>query len=393
MRGAFFIATFLAGGLAGGLAGAHSASAGTVRCDDQSNAELAVDGMLDDWKSNQVLARIGAPADGAIALKCSWDGSSLGLALDVSDDRVVRVPGTKSGHEDRVDISLAVAGGKPIAIVVYPGNAIAKDKILAPPRTAVADSLQPNGFSIEAKIPAARVPGFSPSTPAFELRITFHDSDRAAGGDDTSLVLATTVELGDKKDLLDDFLHEVRLKRADVKLDAMAELDPDRKGKERIVAGGTVIGVLTDQFAYATLPVPKASDVREVKLIPLGTRGLQVVEAIVRQTGNGGSRDLLMLWTVWSGQLQPLGQIEIRKEQGANVLESQWTINKGKKGPELVITPKPAVGWTAGTWNEQAASDADSILLPWDAIKGGTGYTLRGHELERRDMPAPKHRH
>ena len=42
----------------------------------------------------------------------------------------------------------------------------------------------------------------------------------------------------------------------------------------------------------------------------------------MRQTGNGGSRDLLMLWTVWSGQLQPLGQIEVRKEQGPNVLEA-----------------------------------------------------------------------
>jgi len=387
MRGAFFIAMILAAiGLTAG-----SARGGPVRCDDQSNAELSVDGLLDDWKSNQVLARIGAPADGAIALKCAWDGTSLGLALDLADDRVVRVSGGK-GHEDRVDISLAVAGGKPIAIVVYPGNAIAKEKILAPPRTLVADSLQPNGFSIEAKIPAARVPGFSPSTPAFELRITFHDVDQATGGDDTDLVLATTIELGDRKDLLDDFLREVRLKRGDVKLDTMAELDPDRKGKERLVAGGTVIGVLTDQFAYVTLPVPKPSDVREVKLIPLGPRGLQIVEAIVRQTGNGGSRDLLMLWTVWSGQLQPLAQIEVRKEQGANVLESQWKIGKGKKGPELVVTPKPAIGWTAETWNEEAASDADPILGPWDTVKGGTGYTLRGHELERRDVPAPKKR-
>src|SRR5439155_25662475 len=138
--------------------------------------------------------------------------------------------------------------------------------------------------------------------------------------------LATTVELGDKKDLLDDFLREVRLKRADIKLDTMAELDPDRKGKERLVAGGTVIGVLTDQFAYVTLPVPKAGDVREVKLLPLGPRGQEIVEAIVRQAAPGGSRDLLMLWTVWSGQLQPLAQIEVRREQGANVLESQWTI-------------------------------------------------------------------
>src|SRR5436305_1736260 len=79
-----------------------------------------------------------AAADGAVALECSCDGSSLGLALDIADDRVVRVPGNKAGHEDRVDISLAVAGGKPIAIVVYPGTAIAREKILAPAKTSVA---------------------------------------------------------------------------------------------------------------------------------------------------------------------------------------------------------------------------------------------------------------
>src|SRR5258706_6277487 len=110
----------------------------------------------------------------------------------------------------------------------------------------------------------------------------------------------------------------------------MTELYPDRRGKERFAAGGTVIGVLTDQFAYVALPVTAATDVREVKLLPLGKNGLQVVEAIVRQTGNGGSRDLLMLWTVWSGQLQPLAQIEVRKQQGANVLESTWTLGQAK---------------------------------------------------------------
>ena len=73
-------------------------------------------------------------------------------------------------------------------------------------------------------------------------------------------------------------------------------------------------------------------------------------------------------------------------------LESLWTIGKGKMGRELIVTPKPAVGWTAGTWNEEAASDADPILLPWDTVKGGTGYTLRGHEIERRDVAASRRR-
>ena len=357
-----------------------TARAGSIRCDDQSNAELSVDGMLDDWKGNPVLERIGDPKDGAIELRCTWDGTSLGLALDIADDRVVRVRSGK-GHEDRVDVSLA-AGGKPIAIVVYPGNAIAKDKILAPSKTEVADSLQPKGFSIEAKIPASRVPGFSPSTPSFQLRINFHDADQATGGDDTDLVLATTIELGDRKDLLDDFLRTTRLKKTDIKLDAMADLDPDRRGKERLVAGGSIVGVLTDQFAYVTVQ----GDVREVKLMPLGANGLQVISALVRQSGNGGSRDLLMLWTVWSGQLQPLAQIEVRKQLGANLLESEWkVVNR-----ELLVTAKPALGFTAETWNEETATDADPIALPWDVKKAGTAYALRGHEVARRDLAKRK---
>ena len=138
------------------------------------------------------------------------------------------------------------------------------------------------------------------------------------------------------------------------------------------------------------MPAAAPADVRKVELIPLGARGLQVVSAIVRQAGNGGSRDLLMLWTVWSGQLQPLVNIEIRKELGANVLETAWKLAKGKKGPELVVEPKPAVGFTAQSYNEIPAGDADPILVPWDETKAGIAYTLKGAEIERRDLPVPK---
>ena len=182
----------------------------------------------------------------------------------------------------------------------------------------------------------------------------------------------------------------MKLSKADIKLDTQAELDPDRKGKERLVAGGTVIGVLTDQFAYVTLPAATAADVLAIELIPLGPRGQQVVSAIVKQSGNGGSRHLLMLWTVWSGQLQALATIEVKKEMDGKILESSWKIVKGKKAPELWLEPKPAVGWTAATWNEEPAPDLDSILLPWDTKRGGVAYTLTGAEVARRDLPKKK---
>jgi len=363
-----------------------SASPRTIRCDDMSTAELSIDGLLDDWSSLAILARVGAAPGGAIALRCAWDGTALAIALDLADDRVVRVPSGR-GHEDHVDIAVR-AGGRPLTTTVFPGTAVAKDKILAPAHVEVADSLQPKGFSIELRVAAAHVPGFSPSTPAFDVHVVFHDADLATGGHDTDLELAATIELGDRKDLLDDFLTTVRLRKSDVTLDQMAELDPDRRGKERLVAGGTAIGVLTEQFAYVALPAARAADVREVKLLPLGPHGQQIVSAVVRQQGNGGTRDLLMLWTVWSGQLQPLAQIEVRKERGGDVLESTWKV----AGGALLVTPKPAVGWTADTWNEAPADDADPIALPWDRAKGGVAYTLHGHEVLRRDLPAKRAR-
>jgi hypothetical protein len=359
-----------------------------IRCDNVATSDLSIDGLLDDWKQDEVLARAGAVPDALVSLRCSWDGSALAIALDVVDDRVVRVASGK-GHEDRVDVTVA-AGGKPVAFSVLPGNAMAKPKIAAPAHVQVADSLQPKGFSIEARVPASAIAGFSTATPSLELKVTFHDSDAATGGADHDVDLPLQIELSDRKDLLDDFLKTVRLRKNDIKFDTLADLDPDHRGKERLVAGGTVIGVLAEQFAYVSLPAARPADVRQVALLPFGPKGSQVVSALVRQSGNGGSRDLLMLWTVWSGQLQPLGQIEVRKEQGSNVLECEWKIEKGKKGPELVVTPKPAVGWTAETWNEAPAEDADSILVPWDAKRGGIAYTVTGKELARRDLPAPK---
>src|SRR5580704_15372441 len=93
-----------------------SASPLTFKCDDAATADFTIDGLLDDWHS-QVLAR-----NSNIAFRCAWDGTTLAMALDITDDRVVRVHGGK-GHEDHVDISLR-AGGAPMKATIYPGTPI-----------------------------------------------------------------------------------------------------------------------------------------------------------------------------------------------------------------------------------------------------------------------------
>jgi hypothetical protein len=357
------------------------------RCDNLS--DLSIDGLLDDWKDSHAITRIGSPRDGSIELRCAWDGAMLGLAFNISDDRVIRV---KGGHEDHVTVKLR-AGARPVEIIVYPGNAMARSKIVKPAKASVADSLQPNGYSVEIGIPAAAIPGFSSATSAFELEAELLDSDAAMGGDDTPLRIAQNLELSDRRDLFDDFLTAVKLGRGDIRVDLAVDLDPDRPGKERLVSGGTVIGVITDQYAYVTLPAASAAAVKSVAPLALGARGQHVVAAQIRQEDSGGgARELLMLWTVWSGQLQPLANIEIKKQLGANVLEASWKLVKGRKGPELVVEPLPAIGFTAETWGEVPAGDVDSIVLPWDTKKGGTAYSLEGAEIRRRDLPPKKKR-
>src|SRR5688500_1755072 len=314
------------------------APGGGNRCDMAPVSELSIDGLLDDWRDKAFLARVGNAADGAIEVKCAWDGKAIAFAIDVKDERLIRV---KGGNEDHVTLSLAAAPGRPVTVEVFPGNSMAKVKMIKPARVEAADSLQPKGFSVEIEIPASAIPELAPATTQFSLDLVFHDSDAATGGDTTPVAIKQPIELPDRKDLLDDFLATVRLRKTDIKLDTLVELEPERKGKERLVAGGTVIGVLTEQFAYVTLPAASADDIKKIELIPLGPRGQQIVTALVRQTGNGGSRDLLMMWTVWSGQLQPLVNIEVRKELGGNVLEATYKVVKGKKVTELVVEPKP----------------------------------------------------
>lgn len=356
------------------------AHADPVRCDEAATSELAIDGLADDW-SSRVVARAGA-AGGTLAVRCAWDGAALALYVDVGDDRVVR----SARHNDTLELGLR-AGAAPATISVSPATATARARAVVPRGATVADSLQRAGFAVEARIPAAAIPSFSPSTPSLTLSITFHDADQAARSADHDVPLALTLELGDRSDLLAEFLAAVRLTRGDVKLDRLADLDPDRQGPERVVAGGTVIGVLTDRFAYVAIPVVRASDIQRVALLPLGARGLQVISAVVTQRGNGGTRDLLLLWTVWSGQLQPLAQIELAKQQAGNALTSTFAIHPGKRAPELWVEAQPAVGWTADTFHETPADDADPIPLPWDPRKRGTAYTLVGAELTRRELP------
>lgn len=379
-----------------------AAAAGSARADvehtcAEGDADVSVDGMLDDWTGVAKVRAGGTAADASFDVQCMYDDSRLALAINVRDDKVIRVK-KRPASEDSIELSLA-AGGDPIVLTVLPGALGAKPKRsvggkAVPKWLSVEDTLQDNGFSVEIVVPLAKLPGYSSGTPTITAKATFHDSDQATGKTTDDVGIALKLALAAKSDLLKDFLRAIKAKPGDVVLDQQADVDSEHKGTERIVIAGTAVGVLTDTFAYVTLPAASAADVVEVKLIDLRGDGTKLIAATIRQKGNGGTRDVLNLFTVTSGVLAPVVAIEIRKQLGDKLLASTWKVAstkvKGKARTELVVQAGPATGFDADNFDEVPAPDVEAINLPWDEDRYGTAFWLEGSDVKSRMIPMPK---
>lgn len=388
------------------------AVAASLACQLAEPASVDVDGMLDDWDGIKPARANGKDKDQSFDVRCviiapagtgAGDGERLAISIDVRDDVLSR---RRKAHkellgEDRIVVELS-AGAEPLVLTLFPGTEKVQPKRTLggkklPRWVAVEDTQQPKGWSVEVELPLAKVGGWSASAPSVDARIVLRDSDELQEAAD-ELAHPLTLTLGDKPQVFDRFLRETRLEKKDLVLDQTADVDPSRKGTERIVAGGTILGVIGEQYGYVELPVAAAADVRKVELVDLRGNGGRVVLTHLRQFGGGGSRDIVALWGASGGQIEQLFAVEVRKEADGNKLESTWKLvsrqGKGKtkgKGMELRVEALPAVGWDEDTFEEVSADDAEPIHRPWDEARTGGIYWLDGDTLRSRPIaPAKK---
>jgi hypothetical protein len=373
------------------------AVAASLACQLAEPASVDVDGMLDDWDGIKAARANGKDKDQSFDVRCLFDGDRLAISIDVRDDLLSR---RRKAHkdllgEDRVVLELS-AGGTPLVLTLFPGTEkVAPKRSLGgkklPKWVSVEDTQQPKGWSIEIELPLAKVGGWSASAPSVDARIVLRDSDELQEAAD-ELAHPLTLTLGDKPQVFDRFLRETRLKKKDLVLDQIADVDPSRKGTERIVAGGKILGVIGEQYGYVDLPVAAAADVLKVELVDLRGNGGRVVLTHLRQFGGGGSRDIVALWGASGGQIEQLFAVEVRKEADGNRLESTWKLGKKKKGKgmELRVEAQPAVGWDEDTFEEDSADDAEPIHLPWDDARTGGIYWLDGDTLRSKALTPPK---
>src|SRR5262249_36913706 len=223
-------------GIAGGfLLCAAPAAAAELVCQKVAPGTLVVDGLLDDWSGPEEIRTGPDPRDASFAVRCAYDDRTLYLAVNVTDDRLIRSvkPSPLDDH-----LVLGLGAGR---WAIYPGSVEARAKlaVVGPKGLTVVDSLQKRGWSIELSVPRAKLPGVRRGSATVPFRLSFHDADVAAAPK-----IETVVDFGDGSlvleeadALLAEFLAQVKLRRSDIALDVSADVDGD-PGPARVGWGG-----------------------------------------------------------------------------------------------------------------------------------------------------------
>lgn len=381
------------------LAASHSAHAKGAICEHVQPDLFSIDGMTDDWDDFKTVT-YGSGRDAKMQVKCAYDEGKLYMILQVSDERLVRSKKGNARAEDRIQIELRVAEGKPIRIVVLPGSLRAPRKAISVPSfVEMEDSLQDEGFSLELAIPLRKIQDWSRSVPYLSGKVQYHDVDLPSDGKAQSVIgLKGRVHFGDAVETYRAFMRTTGLTNRDVKLDKLVDADPGA-GPERVIIGGRVLGLVGASFNYMTLPIANAKDLISSRVVDFDGGGRYAILTELRQYGNGGSRDILVAWFAQGdGSFKPALTVETRKEMGGNTITNTWSLvprglhreieGKGRKskrrkrkrkykappGADILIQVGDAVGFDASNYREAPAPDAKPILLPWGEKQSSVHY-------------------
>lgn len=383
--------------VAAGLLVARAAVADTrAPCAALDADAIAVDGMLDDWQGVDRARIGGGDRDASLDARCAIEGAEIALAFDVRDEHVVRSAVAVGPGDDLLTVTL---GG--VAITIAPGLGSIAPKVTidgkpAPTWIAVETTLQKAGWSAEIALPLARLRGWKQGTAELTADVSYRDGDvLKAKTPERTLREPLVLELGggdapaaaSPGETMKAFLTSTGLARSDVTLDATADVDPSTRGAEHVVAGKRVIGLVGDRFTYVQLPADRDADViARPRLADLRGDGSRVIVTVVREAGTTGTRDVLLGFGARRGAIVQLFAVEVRRERGAQRLESEWSIKSGRP-PRLIVKAKPAVGWDADSYDEAPTGDAEPIALPWDDDRWGAAYTLDGDALTAHALP------
>lgn len=374
---------------------AGPAGSGAPVCELVEGGFVEVDGMLDEWRGIAVHRVPGAGKNASFSLRCAYDDERLFVAVDVRDQELIR--SGKGGSEDRLVLELSAAGGAAATLEVFPGvegvdpKRRWKGKVLREEGAVlVEDTRQEQGWSMEASVPLRQIAGLGAGAPGVRARIAYSDADRGGPGGQASF--EGTLVFRASAEAFRGFLGAAKLKPGDIRVDVTADFD-SAPGVERMVAGGAAMGIITDQYSFMTLPVTSPADVRRVEVVDLRGDGTRSVLTEIRQHGNGGSRDLVIVWGLAAqDRFERILAVEVQKELGSRKLRNRWSLvpKAGGRGQALLVEvgPGDVQGWTSNNYLESPAADVRPILKPW-AEETAVRFEFEGNVAVEVEAGAP----
>jgi hypothetical protein len=155
--------------------------------------------------------------------------------------------------------------------------------------------------------------------------------------------------------------------------------------------------------------VASPTDVLKVELADLRGDGTLSIITELRQHGNGGSRDVVVIWQVTgNNSFERVLAFETRKARGDRVLVNRWSLaakgalrrtkrerqrtTKRRGGHDLLIevSEGDVTGWDAQSFREAPAQDVRPILTPWSEQTSAVYYFAGNAALGGDPKVAPK---
>jgi hypothetical protein len=354
-----------------------AAEAADIPCSPVEAGVIHVDGLLQDWDGVEAIEVGGRSADLSFTVRCNYDAKALYLAIDVRDDYLAR---TKDAHPAEDHVELAFSDGRKIdRLVIYPSDPARGVRRVARWSSGrglagveLADARLATGWTVEARLARASVPGFVPDAQLLRAAIAVSDCDsKARPAAKSRLGTAPTggadslgaIVFPQASSSLDAFLRDRKLAASELWFDRPAR---SGGGSVRAVVGPGLVAFVSDEYAWLALPLRERKDLLDARLVDLAGDGREALVIRYVERAANGSREVLAAFRPGGEGLRRAFGVETGKAQGANRLATRVSFVKRGRATDLLIEALPATGWTQASYREQRDAELAPLPTPWD---------------------------
>jgi hypothetical protein len=378
---------------------AAGAAGRTLEAEPLAGAKVRIDGVLKDWPGKMTdlaeTIRGGKGADPRVSGQIGYDDTSLFVAFDVKDDKLlsedhgtllIAFPDSQGRYAlHEIDLFPGVTG-KTAASVRRKGANVAGAKIVEAPRKG--------GYTIEAQIPWSAFPQASRVRVGLRAALRFTDVDVPGS---IKAVVATSTASGAAG--LPPLPFE-----AEQGLDASLIRGKNLSRKPHRQAFGNVAGdAMFEHVAiygtYLTIVGPKYRGGKQFYFGELGVSDASMISRLSLQDLDGDGRSEIVIEKKIGDKEKYRGVIEVLKvgdddtpfvafaHETAIVtregrIENEVKFVKQGKLATIEISQGKASGFEPDTYSELLSGDMPGALLPWESV-GSRRYQWDGKKFEK----------